>query len=138
MPTQLAQFTGGAVNNAYGILSPVGFGRTTTLILTEDRVIEITKKFIASRYCEIRVSRIDSVEITEQGISWLLILGFMTIALYGIGLIFIILYFFIKQKYLLIYSGSNMIAVQIQKKMDKAIASDFAKKTLDQADRLNR
>lgn len=134
MPINLAQFTGGAVNHAYGILNPVGFGKTTKLILTEDRLIEITQKFIASRYCEIRVARIDSVEITEQGISWLLALGFITIAFYGLGLIFIVLYFFLKNKYLVIYSGNNVIATQIRKKSDASIASDFIKKLLDQAD----
>jgi hypothetical protein len=134
MENILAQFSGGAVNYAYGILSPVGFGRKTTLKLTETRVVETTKKFISSRYCEIRVSRIDSAEIVEQGMPWLIVLGCMTIALYGLGLIFFTLYFFIKNKYLLIHSGNNTIAVEIYKTKDLAIAGNFIQKVLDHAE----
>lgn len=130
----LAQFSGGAVNYAYGILNPVGFSRKTTLKLTETRLVETTKKFIATRYCEIRITKIDSAEIVEQGRAWLIALGVLTLPLYGIGLIFLVLYFFLKNKYLLIYSSNNTVAVEIYKQKDLSAAGNFIKQLLDRAE----
>lgn len=134
MKSPIAQFVGGAVTNTYGILNPVGFGRKTKLILTEDRLIEVTKKFVASRYCEIRVSCIDSVEIVEQGITFLLFLGFGTLWLYGIGIIFIVLYFFFKNKYLVIHSRSNVMAVQVLRNNSLSSLNEFVRLSLNQSD----
>ncbi|WP_030007412.1 hypothetical protein [Picosynechococcus sp. NKBG042902] len=109
------EFIGGAVRNNYGILTPVGFGKRTKLILSEDRLVEITKRLITTRYCEIRLTRIESAEIIEQGIVWFPILALFTcwfsllafsesnavgILLLLISIVLLGLYFFIKNKYL--------------------------------------
>lgn len=100
----LLEVNGRAANSYYG-LSPALFGKTT-LQLCETRVVERTRKIVASRDCQVILSQVDSVEIVEDGISWLIFLGILTLFL-GIGIIFLILYFFFKYKYLIISSGSN-------------------------------
>ncbi|MCG9885863.1 MAG: hypothetical protein MH825_09875 [Cyanobacteria bacterium] len=100
------EITGKAANSYYSFLSPALIG-TTTLQVRKGRVVERTRKIIATRNCEILLSEIDSVEIIEDGISWLLVLGIFTVFLYGLGIIFWILYFFLKYQYLIIHSGGN-------------------------------
>lgn len=102
----LLEISGKAANSYYGFLAPALFGKTT-LQLCETRIIERTRKIVATRYCEVILSEVDSAEIVEDGVSWLLVIGFLTLAIYGLGIIFFILYFFFKYKYLIIRSGSN-------------------------------
>jgi hypothetical protein len=107
----IASFTGKPAVSNYGFLAPAFFGNTT-LSLTHNRVIERTQKIIASRNCEVPITRIDSVEITEDGNPLLLVLGFTTIW-FGIGILFFALYFIMKYKFLVIRSGSNVQVVVI-------------------------
>ena len=96
---------------SYGIVAPATFGKTS-LSLTDNRVIESTKRIIASRYCEIILSEVESVEINEGGYPALLALGFLTIG-FGVGLIFLVMYFLIKCKYLIVRSHGNVQVVCI-------------------------
>lgn len=111
--TVLQEVTGGAAFSNVGVLTPAMFGNTT-LQLTHNRVIERTKRIISRRYCEIQLHRVDSAEIVEEGVIALLILGFPLLALFFVGIIFIILYFFIKNKYLIIRSDSNAVVMVIR------------------------
>lgn len=101
----LLEISGQAANSYYNFLSPALFGRTT-FQLCESRIVERTRKVVATRYCEVILSEVDSAEIVEDGVSWLLFLGIFTL-FFGVGIIFIVLYFFLKYKYLIIRSGSN-------------------------------
>lgn len=57
-----------------------------------------------------RIQNIDSVEVTEGCIWWLLAIGIPALAFYFIGIIPIVLFFVIKQKWLVVYTGSaNLI-----------------------------
>ncbi len=107
-----SEISGKPATVSYGLVSPAVFGKTS-LSLTENRVIESTKRIIASRYCEIILSEVESVEICEGGYPLLLILGFVTLSLMGLGLIFFVLYFLIKCKYLIIRSQGNAQVVCI-------------------------
>lgn len=117
----LLEISGQAAHSYYGMLSPALFGKTT-LQLCETRVIERTRKVVATRYCEVLLSEVDSVEIAEEAISWLLIVGLLTIFIYGLGFILIAIYFFFKYKYLIIHSGSNaqVLCISGDANMEKA------------------
>ena len=117
----IMEISGKPATSSYGFVTPSFFGRTK-LTLTQNRVIEDTKQIVATRKCESILSGIDSVEIAEGGNPLLLVLGFMTIAIYGLGFIFFVLYFFLKHQYIVIRSGSNVqvMAISGSVNMDKA------------------
>jgi hypothetical protein len=125
----LLEISGKAANSYYTFLAPALLGKTT-LQLCETRIIERTRKMIATRYCEVILSEVDSVEIVEDGISWLLVLGFFTLFLYGLGIIFFILYFFFKYKYLIIRSGSNAQVLCISGASNMERAKTFMEEVL--------
>lgn len=52
-----------------------------------------------------RIQNIDSIEVTEGLIWWLLIIGLITLS-FLIGVVFIVLFFVIKQKWLVIHTSS--------------------------------
>ena len=64
-----------------------------------------------------RIQDIKSIEIASGPLSWLLGLGILTLP-WGIGIIFIILYFFIKQNWLIIYTTNISIIVFYNKTQD--------------------
>jgi hypothetical protein len=64
-----------------------------------------------------RIQDIKSIEIASGPLNWLLVLGILTLSLYGFGIIFIIFYFF-KQKWLIIYTSSINIVVFYKKNQD--------------------
>jgi hypothetical protein len=120
-----------AISN-YGFIAPAFFGRTK-LAITESRVIEETKRIVASRKCEFILSDIDSVEIAEDGNPLLLTLGFMTLFFYGIGIIFFVLYFIFKYQYLIIRSGVNAQVMAIPNSSTMEKAKIFMEKVLSSA-----
>ncbi len=65
-----------------------------------------------------RIQDVKSIEIASEPLNWLLILGLLTLWFYFIGIIFIILYFFIKQKWLIIYTTTISIIVFYKKNQD--------------------
>ncbi len=132
--SSLLEVSGKAATSYYGFLAPTLFGKTT-LQLTDSRIIERTRKTIHSRYCEVPLSKVDSVEIAEDGMSWLLVLGFFTLALYGLGLVFFLLYFFVKYKYLIVRSGSNVQVLCIQGGPGMERAREFMAAVLQQTER---
>ncbi len=91
----------------FGGLVPSMFGKTT-LRLYSERVVETTKRVVARRDSQLLVSEIDSVEITARGSALWLGLGILTIGLYGFGIIFFILYFVVKHRFLIVRSKSNV------------------------------
>ncbi|TAF21015.1 MAG: hypothetical protein EAZ76_00835 [Nostocales cyanobacterium] len=62
-----------------------------------------------------RIQDIKSIEIASGPLAWLLVLGFFTLFFYGIGIIFIILYFFIRQRWLIIYTSTIHIILFYKK-----------------------
>jgi hypothetical protein len=58
-----------------------------------------------------RVQDISSIEVAEGRLWWLLWIGIATLSLYLIGVIFIILFFVVKQRWLIIYTQSVKLVV---------------------------
>jgi hypothetical protein len=106
------EFTGRPANAHYGIISPAIYGKTT-LSVTSNTVVERTKRLVATRYCEAPIGKIDSVEIVEDGNPMFLALGVTTLFMMGLGIVFFVLYFVIKYKYLVVRSGNNVQIVMI-------------------------
>lgn len=96
------------------------FGKTR-ITLTDDRVIEHTKRVFFERHCELLVSEIDSAEIRTTGdIRWLLF-GILTIGIYGLGLLLILLYFLLKKRHLIIRSQNASIVLVIDSVSDDVL-----------------
>lgn len=64
-----------------------------------------------------RIQDVKSIEIASGPLNWLLTLGILTI-LWGVGIIFIVLYFFIKQNWLIIYTTNLNIIIFYKKTQD--------------------
>jgi hypothetical protein len=126
------EISGKPAISSYGFIAPAFFGRTR-IALTENRVIEDTKRIVASRKCEFLLSEIDSVEITEDGNPLLLTLGFMTLLFYGIGILFFGLYFIFKYQYLIVHSGVNAQVMAIPNSSTMEKAKLFMEKVLSSA-----
>ena len=106
-----SEISGKPATVSYGLVAPAFFGKTS-LTLTDNRIIESTKRIVATRYCEIILSEVESAEISEGGYPILLVLGFVTISV-GVGIIFFVMYFLIKCKYLIVRSHGNTQVVCI-------------------------
>ncbi len=106
--------SGKAASSSFGhVLVPSMFGNTT-LTLRGDRLIDDTKKIVASHHSEILLSRIDSAEIAVSGNNALLGIGLVTLPMFGVGVLFFLLYLFIKNRFLVIRSGSNAAVLVIK------------------------
>ncbi|MTJ14786.1 hypothetical protein FJR11_19840 [Anabaena sp. UHCC 0187] len=80
-----------------------------------------------------RIQDVKSIEIASGPLSWLLGLGIFTLP-WGIGIIFLILYFFIKQNWLIIYTTNISIIVFYKKTQD---VEGFRTRVLTLARQLN-
>lgn len=109
----LASVKGKRAYAKLGGLTPAMFG-STVLELHKDRVVELTKGPILSRDCHVSIFEIDSAEIVACGNQLYLVLGLATLPFFGLGLIFILLYFLMKHKFLVIHSSSNVLALNIR------------------------
>jgi hypothetical protein len=129
----IMELTGKPGIASYGAVVPGSFGRTT-LQLQPTRIVEKTKKLIATRDCTVLLTQIDSVEIVEEGNPLWLVLGLFTI-MFLIGIIFFVLYFILKHKYLLVRSGSNVQLVMLNSQ-NEANAEEFMQAVLKAAEGL--
>jgi len=123
----LATISGKRAYTKLGGLTPSMFGRTT-LELHKDRVVEVTKGPIYARDCHVSIAEIDSAEVVTCGNQLYLIAGIVTLGFFGLGLLFLLLYFFMKHKFLVIHSASNALAVVI--KGDPEPYHDFKKNAI--------
>ena len=95
-----------------GWLMPSWFGRTT-LQIKGSRVVESTRRIWTERHRELIIGEVDSAEIAYQGSPTMLIFGILTLPLLGLGLIFILLHFFIRERCLIIRTRSSSVAMMI-------------------------
>lgn len=109
----IAEVSGKPASIKFGRVAPAFLGQTT-LRLFSQRVVEETKRIVSSRNSELLTREVDSVEITKLGNPLWLVLGFFTIALYGLGIIFFIVYFLAKHKFLIVHSKNNVQLVSIK------------------------
>jgi hypothetical protein len=111
---QVLNFVVGKPVSAWGMaMVPASYGKTT-LQLMETRVSERTRRPIIRRDCSLLLTEIDSGEIATHGNPLWIALGAATIAMFGLGIIFIILFFFLKHRFLVIRSHSGQIAVALK------------------------
>jgi hypothetical protein len=132
--TAIMELTGKPGIASYGTVVPGMFGRTT-LQIQPTRLVEKTQKLIARRHSTVLLTQVDSVDIVEEGNPLWLILGFSTLMLFFIGIIFFILYFVVKHKYLIVRSGSNVQLVMLNS-LNEANAEAFMNAVLKQAESL--
>jgi len=109
----LVSVEGKPVSCNFGGFVPSMFG-WTVLSLFRDQVVEQTKRIVGGRDSELLLSEVDSAEIVFKGNPLWIGLGFLTIALYGLGILFFILYVCLKHKFLIIHSKSNLHVVSIK------------------------
>ncbi len=107
--------TGGtAIMLPGGFVLPSPFRKDASLLtLDRGRLMERSRRLIGTRQAELVVKHIDSVEISSRGNAAFLIVGVLALGLYGIGLLFLLLYAVWKSQYLIVRSGSNAIAIRV-------------------------
>jgi hypothetical protein len=139
----IMELTGKPGVGSYGAIIPGLFGRTT-LRLQPTRIVEQTQKIIARRNCVVLLAQVDSVEIVEAGNPFWSALGFVTLVylvrLLGvfailISILFFVLYFIFKHKYLVVRSGSNIQLVMLNSQ-NGANAEQFVQAVLKAAEKL--
>lgn len=118
-----------AVASFGGQVVPSMFGQTT-LELEGGRLIETTQGVLSRRHAELLLTEVDSAEFRIQPNPALLGAGLALLPIFGLGLLVLPFYFFIKYKYLVIHSGNNATVVAItgsehpfQDFMDTVLAS---------------
>lgn len=125
-----------AVSGGTTIVLPGGFVlpsplRIGTLTLSATRLTESSRRLIGSRHVELLVKRIDSAEICSRGNTAFLIAGFVLLGVYGLGLLFLLLYAVMRSKYLVVRCGANVVALKVQG--DQQPYQQFLEATLQQA-----
>lgn len=108
-----ASVTGKRANVLSGTLVPVPFG-STTLTLTKGRVVADTRKPLAKRHVQLRLTHVDSAEVSTTRNPVLLVLGLATVPVYGIGLLVLLVWILLKFRYLSIRSSASTLAVRMQ------------------------
>lgn len=113
--------SGRPVDVVFRLLVPSMFGRTV-LRISGSRLIEETQRAGAFRHSEFRLDQVTGAEIQVTRNRALLISGLMTLP-FGIGLIPLVAYLFVRYRLLFVYiSSSNVIAVSIHALEEEAYA----------------
>ena len=89
------------------------FKRPTRLVLTNRRVYQETTVSGNTDINIIPLSKIDSFGVGKAEHTWLLILGVITLIFYGLGLIFLLIWYFTRRTTLRISSGKTDIMVEV-------------------------
>ncbi len=129
----IASVSGKRVIAKWGTLTPSFFG-STTLELHQDRVVEYTDGLVASRECHAGIAGIDSAELNSAGNPIFLVLGIATLAIFGLGILFLILYFVFRHRYLVICSNFNVMALAL--KGDEQQYKNFLFAVMDRANQV--
>lgn len=90
-----------------GTLFVCTFGQTS-IELTDGRVVERTRRIVSRRHCQLLLKEVDSVELVQQGNALWLVLGILTLVLFGLGLVFIVVYVLVPHRFLLVRSKNNL------------------------------
>jgi hypothetical protein len=135
----IVEMTGRPVTFKYGILYR-SLGKTS-IALKPKHLVEQTQNrclgmWFGSRHCEIPLHRIDSVEIVEQGNQLFLILaGTIGVFTFGIGaMLFLTLYFLMKQRFFVVRSSTNAIGVLLDGDLDLERAKLFMQEIIQIGD----
>lgn len=100
-----------------GVLTPQLFG-STTFTLEHDRLVETSSGLVARQKCQIPLTMISAMAVTTQGNPLFLLFGFLTLPLFGLGLVFIILYFALPRHFLVAHSNNYITALNCRGPLD--------------------
>jgi hypothetical protein len=130
----LAEVTGKPVVMVFtNTMTPSSYGRTR-LSLYPTRVVEDTRYVVTERKSAIFLSDVLAVEYVAQGNPVFLVLGIPLILLFGLGIILIVLYFFLKYRFLVIRTAGYSQMVSIKGDVEPYL--DFMAAVLDEVERV--
>jgi hypothetical protein len=87
-------------------------GGKATMRIVGDTLHTSTKTAygLEKKETQTRIQSIDSVEVVEGRLWWLLGLGFSTLLFWGLGLVFLVLFFVLKQNWMVVHTpGAPLI-----------------------------
>lgn len=93
-----------------GVLTPQLFGRTT-FTLENDRLVERSSGVVAREKCQIPLAMISAMAMSTRGNPVFLVFGILTLPLFGLGLLFIVLYFLLPRHFLVTHSNNYITAL---------------------------
>jgi len=111
-------------------------GGKATMRIVGDTLHTSTKTAygLEKKETQTRIQSIDSVEVVEGRLWWLLGLGFSTLLFWGLGLVFLVLFFVLKQNWMVVHTpGAPLIL--FYKKADNV--QDFCTHLLHLSRQLN-
>jgi hypothetical protein len=106
------------------------------MMMTATRVIERTKFFVSERQTAVPLSQVTGVTMLKTPNPILLVLGFITLPLLGLGLIFLILALFQKHTYLVVTAPNCVLVIGCKGKIQNY--EDFMLDILDEVDRVRK
>ena len=128
--TILAEITWKPANSIAFAGAVASFIWYSTLRLYEDKIVWDSKRIISWNNVIIPLRKVDSVEvITKWNAVWLF-LGIITLPLFGLGIIFLILYFIMKERFLIMVSWNNVQAIAVRSSYDIKAFNEFMDKVV--------
>ena len=96
-----------------GMLFPAVVG-TTRLWLESDRIVEETRGPLSRRHTEVRIADVESVQITTSRFPLLFLIGVLTLALQGFGLLVLILWLLVRVRCLAVRSSGTAVVIRMK------------------------
>jgi hypothetical protein len=129
----LAEVEGKAVHiNPFQGFQPAFYGNTH-LELETDRIVEKTQYLFTQKESHVLLSKVEAVQYMTTGNTVLLALGFATLPIL-VGVVFLIVWIFIKYRYLAIVSPGITLVVKV--KGDQEPYLDFMDRVMAQMEKL--
>lgn len=110
--TPVASVAGKLATVSFGHVVPTMFGRTE-FRLSATQVMQESHRWGLVGESRIPIQEIDSVDYGDVRNPLWLVLGLLTLMLYGLGIIFIIVYFVAKRRVMSIRSRANALAMVV-------------------------
>lgn len=127
----ITEITGKPANSVAFAWAVASFFWSSTLRLYSDRIVWDSKRIISWNNVIIPLRKVDSVEIiTKWNAIWLL-LWIITLPLMWLGIIFIVMYFSLKERFLIMISWNNIQAVAVRSSYDIKAFNEFMEKVVD-------
>jgi hypothetical protein len=121
---QKKELTGKPGNVWNGVVVPGG-GKTAFAIEDDLLIAKTVTTFgLERKTIYTKLSDIGSIELCQGRLWWLIVLGISTLAFFFVGLIFIILFFFLKQKWITVHCRSVTLTLFYKKQPDAEAFKD--------------
>ena len=93
-----------------GVLTPQLFG-SSTFSLESDRLVETSSGIVARQKCQIPIAMISAMAVSTSGNPLFLVFGLLTLPIFGLGLVFLLLYFLLPRHFLVVHSNNYITAL---------------------------